>query len=195
MCRCAQHVFGKRAAFYVDSVVGILKDILKDSFHCSLFFLFLSFPFLSFFFFFFSSLTLETLFLFFCFWFYNYICRLVFVVAQYLLLCFGGTYFRTRFPEDIPFREPPAAIDRGKSAPICCFFCFCMLCIKPSRRQQWSISLRLCCLKTKQAMNLCGPWMEPYIETVAAYWRRERWQGFNEDEMVQLSLTWRYMCV
>ena len=85
---------------------------------------------------------------------------LIFAVVQYVLLCIGGTYFRTLYPEDLPFREPPVAIDRGNNAPTCCCFCLCGCCgygATIMQRQQWSISLRLCCASFKKLLNLFGP--------------------------------------
>ena len=82
---------------------------------------------------------------------------LVFVVIQYVVLCFGGSYFRYKYPEDLPFREPPSAVDRGHNAPMFKCFCLCYCCFTVTRRQQWSVTLRLCCQKVKRGMELCGP--------------------------------------
>ena len=82
---------------------------------------------------------------------------LVIVVAQYVLLCIGGTMFRTKFPEDLPFREPFGVIERGRNAPVCCCFCLCCYCTTVTKRQQWSVSLRLCCQTVKKGMSLFGP--------------------------------------
>jgi hypothetical protein len=85
---------------------------------------------------------------------------LVIVVVQYVLLCIGGTIFRTKFPEDLPFREPNGIIDRGNNAPVCCCLKCCGCCgYGPSvlKRQQWSVTMRLYWQSFTNGLQLFGP--------------------------------------
>ena len=80
-----------------------------------------------------------------------------FVVLQYVGLCVGGSYLRAKFPEDMPFREPVAAIDRGPNATICLPCKILSCCYVPAnKQQQLSVKCRLCMQGTKVALNKWG---------------------------------------
>ena len=86
---------------------------------------------------------------------------MIFVCLQYTTLCFAGSYLRAKYPEDMPFREPPAPIDRGPNAPVCCCCAICLCsccscCCNQRKLQNASIKYRLCCQATNRCLNKWG---------------------------------------
>jgi hypothetical protein len=86
---------------------------------------------------------------------------MIFVCFQYATLCFAGSYLRAKFPEDMPFREPPAPIDRGPNAPVCCCCAMCLCsccscCCNMRKLQNASIKFRLCCQGIQICLNKWG---------------------------------------